>query len=137
MTLLAAFQTLLHRYSGQEDIVVGTPIANRNRAETEGLIGFFVNQLVLRTDLSGDPTFAEVLGRVRRITLDAWANRDVPFQNVVGHLRASRDRSRAPLFQAKLVLQNTPGPARARGADPVADAVRPGARELQSDAHRL
>ncbi|WP_345145038.1 condensation domain-containing protein, partial [Dactylosporangium darangshiense] len=99
MTLLGAFTTLLHRYSGQDDIVVGTPIANRNRAEIEGLIGFFVNTLVLRTDLSGDPTFAELLGRVRSRTLAAYAHQDLPFEQLVDELGVDRDRSRTPLFQ--------------------------------------
>ncbi|WP_345145114.1 condensation domain-containing protein, partial [Dactylosporangium darangshiense] len=99
MTLLGAFTVLLHRYSGQDDVVVGTPIANRNRAEIEGLIGFFVNTLVLRTDLSGDPTFAELLGRVRSRTLAAYAHQDLPFEQLVDALDVGRDRSRTPLFQ--------------------------------------
>ncbi|MFD0586364.1 condensation domain-containing protein [Dactylosporangium darangshiense] len=100
MAVFEAFNVLLSRYCGQDDIVVGTPIANRNRAEIEGLIGFFVNTLVLRTDLSGDPTFAELLGRVRTGTLAAYANQDVPFEQLVDDLDVDRDRSRTPLFQA-------------------------------------
>ncbi|MFC4047974.1 condensation domain-containing protein, partial [Dactylosporangium siamense] len=103
MTLLGAFAVLLGRYSGQDDIVVGTPIANRNRAEVEGLIGFFVNTLVLRTDLSGDPTFAEVLGRVRRTALEAYGRQDVPFERLVDDLVTVRDRSRTPLYQVFFV----------------------------------
>ncbi|WP_345144602.1 amino acid adenylation domain-containing protein, partial [Dactylosporangium darangshiense] len=99
MTLLGAFTVLLGRYSGQDDVVVGTPVANRNRAEIEGLIGFFVNTLVLRTELSGDPTFAELLGRVRSGTLAAYANQDLPFERLVDALGVERDRSRTPLFQ--------------------------------------
>ncbi|MEU7876491.1 amino acid adenylation domain-containing protein, partial [Dactylosporangium sp. NPDC049140] len=99
MTVFAAFNVLLSRYAGQDDVVVGTPIANRNRAEVEGLIGFFVNTLVLRTDLSGDPTFAELVGRVRAGTLDAYAHQDVPFEHLVDALGVDRDRSRTPLFQ--------------------------------------
>ncbi|WP_345144904.1 amino acid adenylation domain-containing protein, partial [Dactylosporangium darangshiense] len=99
MAVFGAFNVLLSRYCGQDDIVVGTPIANRNRAEIEGLIGFFVNTLVLRTDLSGDPTFAELLGRVRTGTLAAYANQDVPFEQLVDDLDVDRDRSRTPLFQ--------------------------------------
>src|SRR5207302_9257718 len=83
MTLLAAFKTLLYRYSRQEDILVGSPIAGRSRAETEQSIGFFVNTLVLRTDVSGDPTFKELLGRVRDVALGAFAHQDMPFERLV------------------------------------------------------
>ncbi|MEV6869076.1 condensation domain-containing protein, partial [Streptosporangium subroseum] len=99
MTLLSAFTVLLGKYAGQDDVVVGTPIANRNRSEIEDLIGFFVNTLVLRTDLSGDPTFAELVGRVRREALGAYAHQDVPFEQLVDALAHDRDRSRHPLFQ--------------------------------------
>ncbi|MGH7834634.1 MAG: amino acid adenylation domain-containing protein, partial [Candidatus Binatia bacterium] len=106
MTLLAAFQTLLHRYTGQSDITVGSPIAGRNRQEIEGLIGFFVNTLVLRCDLSGDPTFPELLRRVRETALDAYVNQDLPFDRLVEELQPERDPSRHPLFQAMFALQN-------------------------------
>ena len=108
MTLLAAFQLLLQRYSGQKEIVVGTDVANRNYGETEGLIGFFVNQLVLRTDLSGEPRFVELLRRVKEVCLGAYAHQDVPFEKLVEELQPERDLSRSPLFQVKLVLQNVP-----------------------------
>jgi hypothetical protein len=104
MTLLAAFQTLLHRYTGQEDIVVGTPIANRNRAEIEGLIGFFVNFLVLRTDFSGNPSFREVLRLVREVSLGAYAHQELPFEKLVEELHPARDMSRNPLFQVTFQL---------------------------------
>jgi acyl carrier protein len=108
MTLLAAFQILLHRYSGEDDIVVGADVANRNRSEIEGLIGFFVNMLVMRLDLSGNPTFREVLRRARRMTLGAITHQDVPFEKLVEDLQPKRDLSRTPLFQGVFVLQNTP-----------------------------
>jgi hypothetical protein len=105
MTLMAAFKTLLYRYTGQEDIVVGTDIANRNQSQIEGLIGFFVNQLVLRSDLSNNPTFAELLALVKKITLDAYANQDLPFQKLVQELQPQRSANRTPLFQVKFILQ--------------------------------
>lgn len=110
MTLLGAFYALLYRYTGQEDISVGTFVVNRNRAETEGLIGFFVNNLVLRTDLGGDPCFRELLGRVREVTLGAYAHQELPFEKLLEELQPRRDPSRTPLFQVMLALHNTPSP---------------------------
>jgi hypothetical protein len=107
MVLLAVFQTLLHRYSRQEDILVGVSVAGRNRAETERLIGCFVNALVLRTRFTGDPTFRALLARVREVVLDAHAHQDVPVQRIVEELRLDRDASRNPLFQVMFVLQNS------------------------------
>jgi condensation domain-containing protein/AMP-binding enzyme/phosphopantetheine binding protein len=108
MVLLAAFQTLLGYYSGQEDVVIGTDIANRNRAELEPIIGFFVNQLALRGDLSGDPTFSELLARARKLTLDAYAHQDLPFEKLVEALKPDRAQMGTPLFQVKIGLQNAP-----------------------------
>ncbi len=104
MTLLAAFQMLLHRYSGQDDIAVGTPIAGRIRPELEGLIGFFVNTLVLRTSLSGNPSFRELLNRVRDVTLGAYSHQDLPFEKLVEELHPQRDPTRHPLFDVLINL---------------------------------
>lgn len=111
MLLLAAFQTLLHRYSSQEDIVIGSPIANRNRSEIEELIGFFANMLVLRTDFSGNPSFRELLKRVREVALSAYEHQDLPFEKLVEEMQPERDLSRSPLFQVVFALQNAPMPA--------------------------
>jgi amino acid adenylation domain-containing protein len=108
MTLLAAFQTLLHRYTAQDDIAIGSPTAGRTRTEVEGVIGFFVNTLVLRTDLSGDPSFLQLLERVREVTLGAFSHQDLPFEKLVEELQPERDLSHNPLFQVQFVLQNTP-----------------------------
>ncbi|HYO95608.1 MAG TPA: condensation domain-containing protein, partial [Polyangiaceae bacterium] len=108
MTLLAVFQALLSRYSGQEDILVGSPIANRNHAETEPLIGFFVNTLVLRTDFGGAPNGRELLAGVREMTLAAYAHQDVPFERLVDELQPERSLSHTPLFQVMFALQNAP-----------------------------
>ncbi|HEX3526265.1 MAG TPA: amino acid adenylation domain-containing protein [Thermoanaerobaculia bacterium] len=109
MVILTAFQALLWRLSGQADLPVGSPIANRNRAEIEPLIGFFVNTLVLRGDLTGDPSFAAALARVRRTTLDAYAHQDLPFERLVVELSPERHLAASPLFQVLCALQNLPG----------------------------
>ena len=108
MTLLAAFKVLLHRYTQQDDILVGTPIANRNRSEIEGLIGFFINTLVLRSNLAGNPTFKQLLAQVREVTLGAYAHQDLPFEQLVEELQPERDLSHSSLFQVMFILQNAP-----------------------------
>lgn len=108
MTLLAAFQTLLYRYTGQDDVAIGCPIANRHQSEVEGLIGFFVNSLVLRTDLSENPPFSDFLLRVRDVALAAYEHQDLPFEKLVEALDPDRDPSRNPLFQVAFALQNAP-----------------------------
>ncbi|HLK58956.1 MAG TPA: amino acid adenylation domain-containing protein, partial [Chthonomonadaceae bacterium] len=108
MTLLAAFQTLLARYSSQDDIVVGTTIANRTQSEIEGLIGFFVNTLALRVDLSGDPSFVELLGRVREACLGGYAHQDLPFEKLVEEISPQRSLSQSPIFQVLFSLANAP-----------------------------
>jgi non-ribosomal peptide synthetase component F len=111
MTLLAAFQVLLHRYTGQTDFAVGSPIAGRTRSEVEGLIGFFVNTLVFRGDLAGRPSFRALLRRTRQVALDAYANQDLPFEVLVGGLSPGRAPGRSPLFRVMFALQNAPMPA--------------------------
>jgi amino acid adenylation domain-containing protein len=108
MTLLAAFQTLLHRYAGQDDINVGSAIAGRTHMETEGMIGFFVNTLIFRTDLGGDPSFREVLRQVRDVMLGAYAHKDLPFERLVEALQPARSMSHSPLFQVAFDVQNLP-----------------------------
>jgi hypothetical protein len=107
MVMLAGFNVLLKHYSGEEEIVVGTDVANRTRRETEGLIGFFVNQLVMKTWVGGEADFREVVRRVREVALEAYANQEVPFEKVVEAINPQRDTGRTPLFQVKFVLQNT------------------------------
>jgi len=110
MVLFAAFQILLRYHTEEHDIVMGTNVANRNRVETEEMVGFFINQLVLRTDLSGDPSFVELLGRVRETTLGAYAHQDLPFDLLVAELQPERTMSRSPLYQVLFTLQNAPMP---------------------------
>ncbi|MCZ7434493.1 non-ribosomal peptide synthetase [Streptomyces sp. WMMC1477] len=127
MVLLAAFTVLLSRYGGQKDVAVGSPVAGRDRPELEHLIGFFVNTLVLRTDLEGDPAFTELLARVRRTCLDAYAHADVPFERLVDEVGTSRDLSRTPLVQAVLSFGNIDIPeVRMGGADVRPLDVSPG-----------
>jgi amino acid adenylation domain-containing protein len=108
MVLVAALSVLLQRYSGQDDIVVGSPIANRNHSELESVVGFFVNTLVLRTDLVGDPTVRELVAQVRRTALEAYAHQDLPLERLLAELGLARDLSRNPLFQVFVALQNVP-----------------------------
>jgi amino acid adenylation domain-containing protein len=118
VTLFTAIQTLFHRYTGQPEIVLGTPVVGRTRAETEGLIGCFINTLVMRTDLSGDPTFAEALQRAHETVVEALQSQDVPFEKIVEELNIPRDLSRNPLFQVTFQLLQTLGQAE-HGSQPV------------------
>ena len=110
MLLLAAYQTLLHQYSNQNDIIVGSPVANRNHPQVEGIIGVFINALAMRTRFSGDPSFREVLQQVRKTALEAYENQDIPFEMVSGAFTSERDTGRNPIFQVSFILQNTPPP---------------------------
>jgi hypothetical protein len=125
MALLAGFQALLHLYSGQEDLIVGTNVANRDRGEVEGLIGFFVNNLALRTDLSGNPSFRELVRRVRGTALAAFAHQEVPFEKVLEAVQPRRQAVFAPLFQVMFVLQNFPQTARQAGGLEIAPLELP------------
>src|SRR5262249_1675688 len=108
MTLLASYATLLFRYTGQEDMVIGSPIANRNHQEIEELIGVFINNLPLRFDFAGNPSFSQLLAQVRRVTLAAYAHQDMPFECLVENLAPKRDLSHSPVFQTMFALQNAP-----------------------------
>jgi len=107
-TLLSAFKSLIHRYTGQRDVVVGTPIANRNRTEIEGLVGFFSNTLVLRTDLAGDPTFRQLMARFHEVAMEAAEHQDMPFDQLVRELQPERHLDRNPMFQVMFNVQNAP-----------------------------
>jgi len=130
MTLLAAYDVLLARYSAQDDLIVGAPISGRSRSELEGLIGFFVNTLPLRVQLDDDPGFLDLLARVRRLTLDAFSHQDVPFDRVVEAVQPARDISRNPVFQVAFVLQNTPGAADSLSQDSDSGNVGMGAAQF-------
>jgi amino acid adenylation domain-containing protein len=119
MTILAAFQVLLYRHSGQDDVVVGSPVANRNRADIEQLIGFFINSVVIRTSLAGNPTFHELLVRTRETALGAYAHQDIPFEMLVEHLQPERDFTRNPFFQVLFQLQTVGGASGEQEIPPV------------------
>ena len=108
MTLLSSINVLLYKYTGQDDICVGSPIANRTRAEIEPLIGFFVNTLALRSNVNGDASFLDLLKQVKETTLDAYTHQDIPFERVVDIVQVDRNLSYSPLFQVMLVLNNNP-----------------------------
>jgi condensation domain-containing protein len=131
MTLLAAINVLLKRHTGQEDIAVGANIANRNKPELEKIIGFFVNNLVLRTDLSGNPTFRELLNRVRDVALNAYAHQDLPFEKLVEELHPQRELGRSPLFQVSFVFENIPA------ASLQSDGLSFNAIEVDSETSKL
>jgi non-ribosomal peptide synthetase component F len=132
MTLLAAFEILLQHQSGEDDVVVGLDIANRDRPELEPLIGLFVNQLVLRVDLAGAASFREVLGRVRGTMLEAFENRDLPFETLVAELAPGHDLGRTPLFQVKVAFQQEP-PAPAQPPGLTVTALAPPSGETRFD----
>ncbi len=132
MTLLAGFAVLMQRYCGQDDIVIGSPIANRNRSELEQLIGFFINTLVLRLDVSGNPDFRTLLGQTQETTLGAYQHQDIPFEKLVEVLQPDRDRSRNPLFQVQFSLQNAPiEPLKLKGLE--LEPVRSGTQSTRFD----
>ena len=133
ITLLAAFQTLLHRYSGQTDLAIGSPVANRNREETEGLIGFFLNTLVLRGDLSGNPTFRELLSRAREVALAAYGHQDVPFEKLVEELQPERSLGHSPLFQVMFVVQQPDVPIDLLGLAPSYEGLALGGTTAKFD----
>ncbi|MEE4186423.1 MAG: amino acid adenylation domain-containing protein [Gammaproteobacteria bacterium] len=123
MTLIAVYALLLSRYSGQDDLLIGTPIAGRPHSQLENLIGFFVNMLIIRADLTGNPSFSQLLTRIRATTLDAFAHQDLPFEKLIEALHPERDMSRSPVFQFAFILQNAPTPGADLGArlgEPVA-----------------
>ena len=115
MTLMTAYVALLHRYTAQDDLIVGFPVANRNWAEASDVIGFFVNTLALRADVSGNPTFNELLSRIKSSCVEAYAHQDLPFERLVGQLRVGRDMSQNPVFQTFFTFQTIPAPASPRG----------------------
>ena len=138
MGLLAAFKIVLHRYCGMEDIIVGCPIANRNRTDVEGLIGCFINTLALRTDLSGNPSFRELLSRVREVSLGAFANQDVPFEKLLEEIRPDREINRTPVFQVMFVLQNAPmEPINLPGLSIIPMDIDTGATKFDLNLHTL
>jgi amino acid adenylation domain-containing protein len=131
ITLLAAFKVLLYRYTGQENVIVGSPIANRPQVETESLIGFFLNNLALRSDLSGNPDFREALARVRQTALEAYANQDVPFEKLIDALKPTRDLSRTPIFQVYFNLFNFGAEIKLPGSDETVSFVEAWARSKE------
>ncbi len=128
MALLGVFAALLPRYAGQDDIVIGTPFAGRNRTELESMVGYFINPLALRIDLSGDPTFDELLGRARETVLEAFAHADVPYETVVRATNPERDLSQTPVFQAMIVFHNPAWQTQRPKFEPTGHPLRPRSR---------